>query len=130
MRLAKKHWNLSTRLANPPARMRDNHRAAGILSGVLALAVAFNVQAFASTPPAQPLLKQGSCPSGYSQSGNYCNPGSNARYAVQKEGSCPSGYSQNGDYCLAGPNAKLAVPKRGSCPSGYSQSGDYCLSSR
>ena len=86
--------------------------------------------AMASSPPAQPLPKQGSCPSGYSQSGNYCNPGSNARYAVLKEGSCPSGYSQSGNFCLAGPNARLAVPKRGSCPSGYSQSGDYCLSSR
>lgn len=48
-----------------------------------------------------------------------------------KQGSCPSGYSQSGDYCLAsGSNARLAVPKVGSCPSGFSQSGDYCLSSR
>ena len=79
----------------------------------------------------QPLVKQGSCPSGYSQSGNYCNPSSNARFAVSKVGSCPSGYSQSGDYCLAsGSNARLAVPKVGSCSSGFSQSGDYCLSSR
>lgn len=79
----------------------------------------------------QPLVKQGSCPSGYSQSGNYCNPSSGARYAVLKVGSCPSGYSQSGNYCLASSqSAKLAVPKVGSCPSGYSQSGDYCLSSR
>ncbi len=79
----------------------------------------------------QPLVKQGSCPSGYSQSGNYCNPSSGAHYAVLKTGSCPSGYSQSGNYCLASSqNAKLAVPKVGSCPSGYSQSGDYCLSTR
>jgi hypothetical protein len=79
----------------------------------------------------QPLPREGSCPSGYSQSGNYCNPSSSARYAVPKVGSCPSGYSQSGNYCLAsGSNSRLAVPKVGSCPSGYSQSGDYCLSSR
>ena len=48
-----------------------------------------------------------------------------------KQGSCPSGYSQSGDYCLASSaNSKLAVPKQGGCPSGYSQSGDYCLSSK
>lgn len=97
---------------------------------LLLATLAFTGTALASTPPAQPLPKQGSCPSGYSQSGNYCNPGASARYAVLKEGSCPSGYSQSGNYCLAGSNAKLAIPKRGSCPSGYSQSGDYCLSSR
>ena len=79
----------------------------------------------------QPLVKQGSCPSGYSQSGNYCNPSSRARFAVKKIGSCPSGYSQSGDYCLASStNARLVVPKVGSCPSGFSQSGNYCLSSR
>lgn len=78
----------------------------------------------------QPLLKQGSCPSGYAQSGDYCAPSSGARYALLKIGSCPSGYSQSGNYCLAGSSAKLAVPKQGSCPSGYSQSGDYCLSGR
>jgi len=94
---------------------------------------AFLVLAFpalADVPRAQPIAKIGSCPSGYSQSGNYCNPGSSARYALPKEGSCPSGYSQSGDYCLAGSSARLAIPRRGSCPSGYSQSGDYCLSSR
>jgi hypothetical protein len=88
-----------------------------------------SVAVFAVQP--QPLPKHGSCPSGYSQSGNYCAPGQNARYAVVKTGSCPSGYSQSGDYCLASSaNARLAVPKQGSCPSGYSQSGDYCLSSK
>ena len=92
--------------------------------GALPLASAWALQP-------QPLVKQGSCPSGYSQSGNYCNPSSNARFAVLKVGSCPSGYSQSGNYCLAsGANSRLAVPKVGSCPSGFSQSGDYCLSSR
>ena len=76
------------------------------------------------------LPKTGSCPSGYSTSGNYCAPGSGARFAVPKVGSCPSGYSTSGDYCLASPGARHAMPKTGSCPSGYSTSGDYCLSSR
>jgi hypothetical protein len=97
---------------------------------VAALAAAPLAPAWALQP--QPMPKQGSCPSGYSQSGNYCSPSSSsARFAVPKVGSCPSGYSQSGDYCLAsGPNSRLAVPKVGSCPSGFSQSGDYCLSSR
>lgn len=81
-------------------------------------------------PSAVPLPKVGACPSGYSTSGNYCTPGSSARFAVQKTGACPSGYSTSGAYCLAGSNARHAVPKAGSCPSGYSTSGDYCLSSK
>ena len=55
--------------------------------------------ALAADPVALP--KVGSCPSGYSTSGDYCKPGSSARYAVVKTGSCPSGYSTSGDYCLA-----------------------------
>jgi hypothetical protein len=86
--------------------------------------------AMASSLQALPLAKDGSCPSGYSSSGNYCTPGSSARFAIAKTGSCPSGYSSSGNYCLAGTNAKQAIPKNGSCPSGYSSSGDYCLSSR
>jgi len=79
-------------------------------------------------PPASPIIKNGSCPSGYSSSGNYCKPGSNARYAVPKNGSCPSGYSSSGNYCIASSdNSKTAIPKVGSCPSGCSSSGNYCL---
>jgi hypothetical protein len=93
-----------------------------------ALMLAFNLPCDAAALTPAPLPKHGSCPSGYSQSGNYCNPSSTARFAVLKIGSCPSGYSQSGDYCLASSeHSKLAVPKQGSCPSGYSQSVDYCL---
>ena len=92
--------------------------------GLLALQVS------AGELTAAPLLKQGSCPSGFSTSGNYCTPSSNARFAVAKVGSCPSGYSTSGNYCLASSNAKYAVPKVGNCPSGYSSSGDYCLRSK
>ena len=79
----------------------------------------------------QPLLRQGSCPGGYSQSGSYCVPGTHARLAVPRHGSCPSGYAQSGEYCLAGSDrSRLAIPRVGSCPGGYSQSGHYCLSNR
>ena len=92
--------------------------AAGLLWAGAALAL----------PPASPIAKNGSCPSGYSTSGNYCKPGSNARYAVAKNGSCPSGYSSSSRYCVANSNkSKTAIPKVGSCPSGCSTSGKYCL---
>jgi hypothetical protein len=53
-----------------------------------------------SDPAPQPLLKRGSCPSGYHVSGNYCLSGSSGRTAIPKVGSCPSGWSVSGDYCL------------------------------
>ena len=49
-----------------------------------------------ATPPASAVAKVGSCPSGYSTSGNYCKPSSSARFALAKVGSCPSGYSTSG----------------------------------
>ncbi len=96
----------------------------------LAAALALCSASLFAQPAPVALAKTGSCPSGYSTSGNYCAPGSGARFAVPKVGSCPSGYSTSGDYCLASAGAKHAMPKTGSCPSGYSTSGDYCLSSR
>ena len=98
---------------------------------VLLLLVVVSSITFAQLP-AQPVIKNGSCPSGYISSGSYCVPsGDSSRFAIVKSGSCPSGYISSGDYCLAsGDSSRLAIPKQGSCPSGYTSSGDYCLSSK
>lgn len=82
----------------------------------------------AGTP--MPLNKIGSCPSGYSNSGNYCEPKKEAHFALERLESCPSGYTTSGDYCLAGKDARLAILKDGNCPSGWTTSGKYCLKSR
>jgi hypothetical protein len=78
----------------------------------------------------QPMLKVGSCPSGYHTSGNYCVPSrADAGVALQKSGACPSGYFTSGNYCVSTKgNTKDAIPKVGTCPSGYSTSGNYCVS--
>ena len=47
---------------------------------------------------------------------------------IEKNGPCPSGYRQSGNYCVANDsNPKTVIPKTGSCPSGYRQSGNYCI---
>jgi hypothetical protein len=75
-----------------------------------------------------PKAKGGSCPSGYTSSGNYCSPMKHAKPALPKVGSCPYGYSSNGSYCLAyDKKAREALPKNGSCPYGFSSSGAYCV---
>lgn len=85
-------------------------------------------------PPATPFIVPTgvSCPSGYSQSGNMCNPtSSSARFAfvIPSGQSCPSGYSQSGPVCTASSlNACNAFyAGNNTCPSGYSQSGHICL---
>ena len=92
----------------------------------------FAVACFLATPALaqQPVLKSGSCPTGYHSSGNYCVPGSNAQPVIEKNGSCPSGYASSGNYCVMGSSGKPAIPKSGSCPSGYHSSGNYCVQSR
>jgi len=98
---------------------------AGFLMGL------FMLSASIAAPAAQPLARDGSCPSGYSASGNYCVPGSSARFAIARNGSCPSGYSASGNYCVAtSDRSKMVIHRSGSCPSGYSASGNYCVSSR
>lgn len=80
---------------------------------------------------ADPLVKQGACPSGYRTQGDYCVPGSSARGALPKAGACPLGYYTSGGYCVAGKNAKSAIVKSGSsCPAGWYTSGKYCVRSR
>ena len=89
-----------------------------------------NAQTLMAQVAAQPLRKDGACPSGYTASGHYCVPGKGARYASKKTGACPSGYSASGRYCLAGKGANFAFPKISACPTGSSSSGEYCLASR
>jgi hypothetical protein len=93
------------------------------------IALVMVLTAPAAIAVAQPVPKQGACPSGYHTSGGYCVPSSgSARPALPKIGACPSGYHTSGDYCLgSSPAAKPAVEKRGACPSGYHTSGAYCL---
>ncbi len=85
-----------------------------------------------SAPQAQPILKNGSCPSGYHSSSNYCAPNNEkSPFSLTKTGSCPSGYYSSGNYCLAtSKNSKGAIYRSGSCPSGYHSSGNYCLSNK
>lgn len=84
-----------------------------------------------AAPPAQPLARKGSCPSGYYASGNYCVPTASGRHAIERNGSCPSGYYASGDYCVASSDrSKLAIHRAGSCPSGFYASGNYCVSTQ
>ena len=107
-----------------------------IFLALISLVLALNVQASCRNPAPSALpfeVPAGqSCPSGYSQSGNLCNPGGSARFSfvVPQGQSCPSNYSQSGRVCTASSNACHAfVIGGGSCPSGYSQSGKVCSAS-
>ena len=98
---------------------------------LMTLCLALAATIASAAPPAQPVAKDGSCPTGYYPSGSYCVPNNDARFAVPKSGSCPAGYYPSGHYCLASSGtARAAIPKIGSCPSGYYPSGDYCVSNR
>jgi hypothetical protein len=106
-----------------------------LLIALIYFALALSAQASCRNPAPSPLpfeVPSGqSCPSGYSQSGNLCNPGGSARFSfvVPQGQSCPSNYSQSGRVCNASSTACHAfVIGSGSCPSGYSQSGMVCSS--
>jgi hypothetical protein len=103
-----------------------------IRQGMPGLIGIFSLAALADAPAAQALARDGSCPSGYSSSGNYCVPGSGARFALARNGgSCPSGYFSSGNYCVASSaTSKHAMPRSGSCPSGYFSSSDFCVSNK
>jgi hypothetical protein len=52
-----------------------------------------------------------------------------AKPAIAKNGTCPSGWMQQGNYCVANDsNPKTVIPRSGTCPSGYMQQGNYCVS--
>ena len=82
----------------------------------------------AAAPQPQPLIRNGSCPNGYSVSAQYCVPTESALYALPRIGSCPSGYYASNNYCVgSSKKTTLAFIKKGSCPSGFHQSGQYCV---
>lgn len=68
----------------------------------LGVFIAIVISALAITAArSQPVLKgKAQCPSGWSQSGAYCNPPSGDRkVCIRKEGQCPSGMHQSGGFC-------------------------------
>jgi len=88
------------------------------------------VLANAAAPP-QPILRNGTCPSGYYASDEYCVPTSSARFAITRDGTCPSGYYASDKYCVASTDsAKAVIPRVGSCPSGWYASDKYCVSTK
>ncbi len=95
---------------------------------VLALLIPVNVDA---APPAQPIIRDGTCPSGYYAGDEYCAPTSSAQFAIKRDGSCPSGYYASDKYYVAATDsAKAVIPRAGSCPSGWYASGNHCVSTR
>ncbi len=50
---------------------------------------------------AEPILKNGPCPNGYHQEGNYCVANNaNSKHVIPKIGPCPNGYHTEGNYCV------------------------------
>ena len=48
-----------------------------------------------------------------------------------KTGSCPTGYASEASWCVPMKNALVAVPKgKGQCPSTMWQSGNYCVDTK
>ncbi len=70
------------------------------------------------------VVKDGSCPKGFKQSGSSCK--SSSRVAIIKIGSCPTGFKASGNYCV-GDKGDYAEVRSGSCSSGLKASGKYCV---
>lgn len=133
-----KEFNIN---CNGTSRNEAGSEATGAKAGAISAAaqppaaVTAPVYAPVYAPPALPLpvtalLRQGgSCPSGYATSGDYCLPGSEARYALARtDGSCPTGYAISGNFCLASSSSsRYAMPRFGTCPTGFTSNGGYCL---
>jgi hypothetical protein len=116
----------STMFVVSPFMLHQERRK--IMKKTLFVVVVVTIFGSASAQNSMPILKNGSCPSGYSSQGNMCSPNANAKPAIPRSGSCPSGWSTQGNYCLANSaNPKNAILRSGSCPSGYSQQSNYCL---
>jgi hypothetical protein len=72
------------------------------------------------------VAKDGSCPTGFKQSGSNCI--SDDKVALPKLGSCPTGFKASAHYCV-GDEGDYAEIRSGSCPSGLKTSGRYCVRS-
>ena len=57
---------------------------------LVALPTALPVHAQQATP----VIRQGTCPPGYSSHGNYCTPTAASQPAIPKVGPCPAGYGR------------------------------------
>ncbi len=90
---------------------------------ILALAPIMATPAMAQSSSNE-VPKDGSCPTGFRQSGSNCVSSSNV--ALPKIGSCPTGFRQSGNYCVGGSDDYAEV-RDGSCPSGLRTSGRYCV---
>lgn len=70
------------------------------LSAILALGTApVLVTPAAAQESSNEVAKDGSCPTGFKASGNYCI-GDKGDYAEVRSGSCPSGLKSSRKYCI------------------------------
>lgn len=90
---------------------------------VLGLAPIMATPAIAQSSSSE-VPKDGSCPTGFKQSGSNCV--SSSKVALPKLGSCPTGFRASGNYCV-GDSDDYAEVRDGSCPSGLKASGRYCI---
>lgn len=71
------------------------------------------------------VARDGSCPTGFKQSGDSCKS-SSGKVAIVKIGSCPTGFKASANYCV-GDSGDYAEVKSGSCKSPLKASGKYCI---